>query len=552
MHLPPRRSYGTAGNCTKQNEASHTKYAFLIPQSLSASTPENIYSYAGDVGDTTQQSVPETYQEATIPSGPSPPPPAFRSLHSIGMSDDMWRSHREIALEILSQMDPTDARHKAVPIPYCNACCLDAPSQSGRRSSSFGYPSTTFRVTSREDGHLYCVRRFDNVKSVSPKIAAVVMEKWAQVDHPGLCTLARCFVAQRAVFFVHQYVPGARSIRDRWSGPLSESVIWSAIVQFVSVIRRVHASNLAIRTMDLAHVLSKTDSSQLRLRVYLNCVGVVDALEFEARKPLVDLQHKDIRDLGHLILSMATGTEITSATDNGKSLFLFSIFASIFSSCTLLQLILNSVFRRTDTLNNCERFCVQNYSRELHNLCFTLIRSPVAPTIMDVSRAMAGRAMDELDSLHISLDTTESALAAEYDSGRALRLLLKLGFVNERPEFGPNRRWAQSGDCYVLTLFRDYGELIVLLFCLITVARLFLTVREVFHQADGAGVPVLDLGHVITALNKLDAADEEKIVLSSRDGKSLMVVSYADVAAMLDSAYHELCAGSVPPSALQY
>lgn len=50
----------------------------------------------------------------------------------------------------------------------------------------------------------------------------------------------------------------------------------------------------------------------------------------------------------------------------------------------------------------------------------------------------------------------------------------------------------------MLTLFRDY----------------------VFHQADGAGNPVMDLGHVITSLNKLDAADEEKIVLSSRDGKN--------------------------------
>jgi PAB-dependent poly(A)-specific ribonuclease subunit 3 len=35
---------------------------------------------------------------------------------------------------------------------------------------------------------------------------------------------------------------------------------------------------------------------------------------------------------------------------------------------------------------------------------------------------------------------------------------LKLGFINERPELGPNRSWAQSGDCYVLTLFRDYGR----------------------------------------------------------------------------------------------
>ena len=319
-------------------------------QILLGSSSEEMYDYVGDGGDSTQQSAPQAYQESTIPSGPTPPPPAFRSLHSIGMSDDMWRSHREIALEILAQMDPTDPRHKAVPIPYCNAFCLDSPSQSGRRSSSFGYPSTTFRVTSREDGHLYCVRRFDNVKSVSPKIAAAVMDKWSQLDHPGLCTLNRCFVAQRAVFFVHQYIPGARSLRDRCTGPLSESVIWSAIVQFVSVIRRVHASNLAIRTMDLGHVLSKTDSSQLRLRLYFSCVGVVDALEFEARKPLVDLQQKDIRDLGNIILSMTTGTEITSATDNGafpsKSSFSDAIISHILFFSIVFGSHLPNCFRR--------------------------------------------------------------------------------------------------------------------------------------------------------------------------------------------------------------
>lgn len=57
----------------------------------------------------------------------------------------------------------------------------------------------------------------------------------------------------------------------------------------------------------------------------------------------------------------------------------------------------------------------------------------------------------------------------------------------------------------------------------------------------------MDMGHVIMAMNKLDAADEEKIVLTSRDGKSLMVVSFADVARCLDSAYHELCSGSIQP-----
>lgn len=63
----------------------------------------------------------------------------------------------------------------------------------------------------------------------------------------------------------------------------------------------------------------------------------------------------------------------------------------------------------------------------------------------------------------------------------------------------------------------------------------------------------MDLGHVMTALNKLDAGDPEKIVLTSRDGISLMVVSYGDVARCLESAFHELCSSHVvAPSSLPY
>jgi len=421
-------------------------------------------------------------------------PPAYRSFLSLGMSDDLWRHHRELARELARQMDPLDPRHKAVPAPYCHAYCLDDT------RSSYGYPSHTFQVISREDGNMYCLRRYDGVKgaAASPKVAASVYEQWAGImnsEHSGLVQLHNLFVAQRALFFVYQLIPGAVRLRDRLGG-FSEQMLWSAICQLCSVVRRVHQAGLAVRTLDLKHVLVKSDSMQLQLTV--NCVGVPDCLEFEARKPLEALQMEDIRMLGRLILSMATGTEITPSVD-------------------------------ANTIANCERYCLQTYSRELHNLAMTLIRSPTPPNILDVSRALAGRVWDEFDNSQLILQHSQRALGAEYESGRALRLLLKLGFVNERPEFGPNRRWAQSGDCYVLTLFRDY----------------------VFHQADGAGNPVMDLGHVVTSLNKLDAADEEKIVLSSRDGKSLMVVSYADVARCLDSAYHELCAGSVPLTALQ-
>ncbi|CAJ1959163.1 unnamed protein product [Cylindrotheca closterium] len=441
----------------------------------------------------------QEYLEVTLPAGPSPPP--FRGMHSFGMSDDLWRWHRDVALESLRQMEPSDPRHKAIPPPYCNAYCLDdlhlhmqQQNKQSQSRSSFGYPYATFQVISREDGYLYCLRRFDSVKSVSHKIAATVLEQWAAIEHPSLATLHKCFLSQRAVFFVHQFIRGSVSVRDRFllmgNQYLSENLLWSAICQLVTLIRRVHGARLALRTLDPKHVLVQMDS--IRLKVIVNCPGIMDALEFEARKPLADLQMMDMRQLGYLILSMATSTEITASTN-------------------------------ANILLNCEHFCSQNFSRDLHSLCMTLIRSPAPPSIAEVSRALAGRIMDEYDIAQVSMAQMERTLAAEYESGRMARLLFKLGFINERPEFGPNRRWAQSGDCYVLSLFRDY----------------------VFHQADGAGNPVMDLGHVITCLNKLDASAEEKIVLSSRDGKSLMVVTYADVARCLEGAYHELCSGSV-------
>lgn len=320
---------------------------------------------------------------------------------------------------------------KAVPMPYCNAYCLDDGVRN-QTNRSFGYPSAAFQVTSRDDGHLYCLRRFDNVRSVSPKIAAAVSDRWKAAqqtnEHPGVVAFHHAFVAQRAVFFCHQYIPGARTLRERLTGPLAESAIWSCVTQLVAAIRKIHGDNLAVRSLQLNHILSTSDSLGSRLRLRINCLGIVDALEFEARKPVADLQRQDMRDLGFIIMSLATGTEVTfTGTDSA-------------------------------TLRSCESFMMQNYSRDLHNLTITLIRSvQQQPSIFDVSRALATKVMDEQDLAYRALDQAEHALAAEYDAGRALRILLKLGFVNERPEFGLNRRWSESGDCYVLALFRDYG-----------------------------------------------------------------------------------------------
>jgi len=296
----------------------------------------------------------------------------------------------------------------------------------------------------------------------------------------------------------------------------------------------VHGAGLACRVLSLGHVLvtpevgsgsvpgedgPEAEVRTNRVRLRINCLGVADALEYEARKQIPDLQKRDVRALGRILLSLASGTEIggedSTGTYGGGD---------------------------AETLGRCDAFLRRNYSRELRNLILALVAPPTnqsrggpqqhqqtvvmvdPPKIEEVCRALASKAMDEMDSVHAVADGMEEVLGMEFESGRALRLLLKMGCVNERPEFGVDRRWSETGDCYVLKLFRDY----------------------VFHQADAAGRPVLDLGHMVTALNKLDASDEEKIVLTSRDGKSIMVVSFADVARCLQNAYAELCNTSVP------
>lgn len=94
----------------------------------------------------------------------------------------------------------------------------------------------------------------------------------------------------------------------------------------------------------------------------------------------------------------------------------------------------------------------------------------------------------------------------ELENGRMFRLLVKLGFINERPEYEQSSSsWPETEDRHVLKLFRDF----------------------VFHQVYDDGTPSIDFAHVIDALNKLDAGVDEKIMLTSRDQKTTLFLRYS-------------------------
>merc|ERR1711991_1094290 len=143
------------------------------------------------------------------------------------------------------------------------------------------------------------------------------------------------------------------------------------------------------------------------------------------------------------------------------------------------------------------------FSADLKNLIIFLLSkggmSGYVPTIEDVVSRISGRIAMQMDSALDWVDVLENHLSKELDNGRLFRLITKLGFINERPEFDMDASWSETGDRYLLKLFRDY----------------------VFHQIYEDGSPVVNLGHVVDSLNRLDAGVPEKVPLVSRDQKTV-------------------------------
>ncbi|PJF17768.1 PAB-dependent poly(A)-specific ribonuclease subunit PAN3 [Paramicrosporidium saccamoebae] len=84
--------------------------------------------------------------------------------------------------------------------------------------------------------------------------------------------------------------------------------------------------------------------------------------------------------------------------------------------------------------------------------------------------------------------------------------------------YAHDQNWSETGDRYVLKLFRDF----------------------VFHSQDENGRPIIDMSHVISSLNKIDAATDEPIMLISRNGDQCIFATFAEIRQKLEQAYSEL------------
>lgn len=136
---------------------------------------------------------------------------------------------------------------------------------------------------------------------------------------------------------------------------------------------------------------------------------------------------------------------------------------------------------------------------------------------------IGARFYTQLDAAQMRSDVIENELAKEVENGRLFRLLVKLGTINERSEYSMDPTWSETGDRYLLKLFRDY----------------------LFHQVTEDGRPWLDMSHVVQCLNKLDAGVQEKICLMSRDEQNVLVVSYAELKQYFESSFEALASTNI-------
>lgn len=102
-----------------------------------------------------------------------------------------------------------------------------------------------------------------------------------------------------------------------------------------------------------------------------------------------------------------------------------------------------------------------------------------------------------------------------------------------------NQAWSETGDRYILKLFRDF----------------------IFHSIGFEGEPIVDMAHIIQCLNKVyfhsqkkntfeiicvvfssqfDAGSHDKICLTSRDEQNVIIVSYSELHQAFERAFTEL------------
>ncbi|KAL1978147.1 hypothetical protein VTN31DRAFT_1006 [Thermomyces dupontii] len=423
-----------------------------------------------------------------------------RNVHDLFLPGDLREELQRKAAATLQTLPnstlPTHVEHFHSLVP------LDLSHQ--KNAAVFGYPSWVYKAQSSKDGNYYVLRRLEGFRLTNEKAIRSV-QAWKRICSASIVTIHDAFTTRvfqdSSLIFVMDYHPLSKTLaeqhlgagnrfQNRHNAPIPEQVLWSYVTQIASALKIIHSSGLAARVLDPSKILLTSKN-----RIRLNACSILDVVQHDTERSMSDLQQEDLVKFGQLILTLGANAPNVMHSP-GKAMEHFS----------------------------------RAYSPQLKNSVLWLLNAQQKDQERNIDMFISGissQLISTFDSaLHLD-DQLTSDLYRELENGRLVRLLTKLNFINERPEYEHDRQWSENGERYFLKLFRDY----------------------VFHQVDAQNNPVVDLGHVLMTLNKLDAGTEEKIMLISRDEQSCFVVSYKELKKALESSFQALLKPSAATNA---
>ena len=357
----------------------------------------------------------------------------------------------------------------------------------------YQHSNTVYKAVSERDGKTYCLRRFHDLHVTTDTEHALRSARsiWSRVRSSSVVAVHLAFTTSKfgdaSVIIASDYHPASETIAEKFfnkpyarPGRNLEDIMWSFIVQIANALKAIHSCNLAARIIDRTKIVV-TDDNRFRL----NGCAIQDVLDSTSHD-MRDLQRQDVQKCGKVIVDLAHNLASHYGTKG----------------------------RGPDVIH-------RNYSERLTNVFTWFSDHSYTENQVPIDLLLTKLASDTIDVFDASLradDALQSYLNREQENSRLVRLMTKLNCLNERPEYEHDRSWSNHGARTVLPLFRDY----------------------IFHQVDAQGNPVVDMGHMLACLNKLDAGVEEKVTLTTRDEQSIIVVTFKELKQTVESAWSEL------------
>ncbi|XP_017071182.1 PAN2-PAN3 deadenylation complex subunit PAN3 isoform X1 [Drosophila eugracilis] len=417
-------------------------------------------------------------------------------------------------------MDAVEAAQHALPMEVDNYHALyplEPPAQP--MHAKLTLPASTYRATHNTTGYKYCLRRLHGFRLQSTKCMTLV-DMWKKLQHTNVVQLREVFTTKafgdNSLVLVYDYYPGSQTLLAKYftptpetngytdpfqgearpfshksnmqrtsNGPLlPEATIWSIIMQLTAGLKAIHHAGLACKVLDPTKIIV----TGKRVRFSSCCIADITQFDPNAANPLALVnmhQQDDLTALGRLVLALA---------------------------CRCLQSV------QRDNVQSSIDMVTRNYSTDLRNFIVYLFTTNNRRSVTDLMPMIGARFYTQLDALQSQIDMQEDELAKEMENGRLYRILVKLNCINERSDLNLDCTWSETGDRYMLKLFRDF----------------------LFHSVTEDGRPWLDHAHIVQCLNKLDAGCIERVQLMSRDEQSVLIVSYAELKNCLENAFSEL------------